>query len=59
MPLPDPPTTHITTWEEFDFTQRRDMAMYAEDVMAAVQQTIDEILAAFADHVPERFRTTE
>ena len=57
--LPDPPTNHITTWEEFEFTQRRDMVKYAEDLMEAVAQTIDEILAAFADHVPERFRTTE
>jgi hypothetical protein len=57
--LPDPPTTHITTWEEFEFTQRRDMATYAKDLMEAVEQTIDEILAAFADHVPERFQSSE
>jgi hypothetical protein len=54
--LPDPPTTHITTWEEYDYTQQRDMATYAEDMMEAVERIIDEILAAFADHVPERFR---
>jgi hypothetical protein len=57
VPLPDAPTGAITTWEEFEFTQGRDMWTYAEDMMVAVEQFIDEVLSAFEDHVPERFRS--
>jgi hypothetical protein len=57
--LPDPPQTkHITTWEEFDFHEGRDMRTYAEAMMGAVEQLINEVLSAFEDNMPERFRST-
>jgi hypothetical protein len=46
-----------TTWEEFEFTQGRDIWTYAQEMMLAVEQFIDEVLSAFEDHVPERFRS--
>jgi hypothetical protein len=55
--LPDPPTGQITTWEEFEFTQGRDIWTYAQEMMLAVEQFIDEVLSAFEDHIPERFRS--
>ena len=55
--LPDQPQArHITTWDEFEFRQGRDMWTYAQEMMAAVDQLINEVLSAFEDHIPERFK---
>jgi hypothetical protein len=55
--MPDPPKVgHITTWEEFEFRQGRDMRTFAADMMEAAEQLIDEVLSAFEDNIPERFR---
>jgi hypothetical protein len=44
----------ITTWEEFSYTEGRDMLTFARDVMANVETFVDEVLAAFEDARPER-----
>lgn len=48
----------ITTWEEFSYTEGRDMLTFARDVMANVETFVEEVLAAFEHARPERARGT-
>jgi len=52
--LPDPVTGPILTWEEFTFTEDRDMLTYATELMNNVETFIDKVLDAFAADRPER-----
>jgi hypothetical protein len=54
--LPDPPLARITTFDEFKFSQGRDMRTYAADLMDGVEQLIDAVLTAFEEHLPDRFK---
>ena len=52
--LPDPVTRPILSWEEFTFTEDRDMLTYATELMKNVETFIDKVLNAFAADRPER-----
>ncbi len=52
--LPDQVTARILTWEEFTFTQGRDMLTYATELMISVETFIDKVLDAFAADRRER-----
>lgn len=52
--LPDPVTRPILTWEEFTFSEDRDMLTYATEVMESIEIFVDEVLDAFAADRPER-----
>jgi hypothetical protein len=52
--VPDAIDDHILTWEEFEFTQNRDMLTYATEVMGNIEAFVDKVLDAFATDRPAR-----
>jgi hypothetical protein len=54
IPLPDRLGHRITTWEEFDFSEGRDMLSFARNVMTAVEVFVDDVLSAFEAARPAR-----
>jgi hypothetical protein len=52
--VPDPIGDRILTWEEFEFTQDRDMLTYATELMSNVETFVNRVLDAFAADRPER-----
>jgi hypothetical protein len=52
--IPDLIGDSISTWEEFSFTENRDMLTYAMEVMVGVETFVDAVLDAFAANRPAR-----
>lgn len=52
--VPDPITARILTWEEFEFTQDRDILTYATDVMESIAIFVDKVVGAFESNRPAR-----
>jgi hypothetical protein len=52
--LPDPVPGPVLTWEEFKFSQNRDMLTYATDLMASIETFIERVLEAFEVNRPAR-----
>jgi hypothetical protein len=52
--LPDPVTDPILTWEEFTFTEDRDMLTCATELMDNIETFIGKVLDAFAADRPAR-----
>ncbi len=52
VPLPDMVANGITTWEEFDFSEGRDMLTFARKVMSSVTTFVEAVLSAFEAATP-------
>jgi hypothetical protein len=52
--IPDPSSGWILTWDEFKFTQNRDMLSYGNQLMAAIETFVDAVLDAFEANRPAR-----
>lgn len=52
--IPDPSTSWILSWDQFEFTQNRDMLTYGQQLMAAIEIFVDDTLGAFEANRPAR-----
>ena len=52
--LPNRLKGRITTWEEFSYSENRDMVTFAREVMTHIEDFVEEVLTAFEDARPER-----
>jgi hypothetical protein len=52
--LPNKLRTRITTWEEFSYTEGRDMLTFAEGIMSQVEGFVEELLSALEAARPLR-----
>jgi hypothetical protein len=52
--IPDPSTSWILSWDQFEFTQNRDMLTYGRQLMAAIEIYIEDVLGAFEANRPAR-----
>lgn len=56
LPFPDPVNTPIDHRWQLTYNSRRNGVDFARGLMAAVEHFMDEMIAAFERHVPERFK---
>jgi hypothetical protein len=56
LEFPDPVSSLIDHQLQLTFNAHRDGAVFADEVMAAVTRFMEELITAFEDHVPERFK---
>jgi len=54
VPVPDQLGGRITTWEEFEFSEGRDMVSFARSIMKAIEAFMDDVLSAFEAARPAR-----
>lgn len=54
--FPDPVSSLIDHQLQLTFNTHRDGAVFANEVMAAVTRFMEELITAFEEHVPERFK---
>ncbi len=59
LPFPDRVDKPVRHRWELTFNDGRDALSFADGIMAAVELFMDEMLGAFEQHVPERFRSVE
>lgn len=52
--IPDPVTGRVLAWDEFEFTQDRDMLTYSRDLMTAIESFVETVLTAFEINRPQR-----
>jgi hypothetical protein len=52
--LPDPVPGPVLTWEQFEFTEDRDMLTYATELMASIEAFVEKVLEAFEANRPAR-----
>jgi hypothetical protein len=52
--IPDSTSGWILSWDEFEFTQNRDMLTYGRQLMDAIETFVNEILDAFEANRPAR-----
>jgi hypothetical protein len=52
--IPDPSTSWILSWDQFEFTQDRDMLTYGQQLMTTIEKFVDETLGAFEANRPAR-----
>jgi len=58
LSFPDRVTAHVRHRSELTYRDGRDGAAYGDELFAAVERFMDEMLVAFETHLPERFRST-
>jgi hypothetical protein len=59
LPFPDRVTDRLGHRWELTYNEGRDARSYADALMTAVDRFMDEMLTAFEQNVPDRFRPTE
>jgi hypothetical protein len=52
--VPDPPSDPVLSWDEFEFTQNRDMLTYRAELMAIIETFVNQVLDAFEANRPAR-----
>ena len=57
LPFPDQVTAPVRHRWQLTYDEDRDVVSFADGLMAAVERFMDELIRAFEEHVPERFRT--
>jgi hypothetical protein len=57
LPFPDRVTTSVTHRWQLTFDDNRDAVSFANSLMKAVERFMDELLSAFEEHLPERFKS--
>jgi hypothetical protein len=58
LPFPDPVTSPIDHRWQLTYTRGRDVASFADGLMAAVERFMDDMILAFEQNLPERFKST-
>lgn len=56
LQVPDSPPGPVDLWEQFTFHQKRDAVGFANEMLDAVDDLVEEILSGFERAMPERFR---
>src|SRR5258708_28796547 len=59
LPFPDPVSGVIDHQVQLTYDDGRDAATFADGVMDAVTRFMDELIAAFEQHIPERFKRSD
>ena len=57
LPFPDRVTAPVTHRWQLTFNDNRDAVSFADGLMATVERFMDELLSAFEEHLPERFKS--
>jgi hypothetical protein len=57
LPFPDRVTAPVGHRWQLTYVDTRDAGSFADGLMAAVERFMDELISAFEEHVPERFKT--
>jgi hypothetical protein len=57
LPFPDRVIERVSHRWQLTYRDNRDAVSFADDLMAAVERFMDELISAFEKHVPERFKT--
>lgn len=59
LPFPDRVTGWVSHRWQLTYEDGRDAVSYADGLMEAIGRFMDEMLTAFEDHVPERFKVAQ
>ena len=57
LPFPDQVTAQVSHRWQLTYNENRDAVSFADALMAAVERFMDELIRAFEEHLPERFKT--
>jgi hypothetical protein len=57
LPFPDQVTAPVSHRWQLTYDENRDVVSFADGLMAAVERFMDELLRAFEEYLPERFKT--
>jgi hypothetical protein len=57
LPFPDRVTASVSHRWQLTFNDNRDAVSVADGLMRAVERFMDELLSAFEEHLPERFKS--
>ena len=57
LPFPDQVTAPVRHRHQLTYNENRDVVSFADGLMAAVERFMDELIRAFEEHLPERFKT--
>jgi hypothetical protein len=57
LPFPDRVTAPVSHRWQLTFNDNRDAVSFADSLMRAVERFMDELLSAFEEHLPERFKS--
>jgi hypothetical protein len=57
LPFPDRVTTPVVHRVQLTFNDNRDAVSFANRIMGAVERFMEELLSAFEEHLPERFKS--
>jgi hypothetical protein len=57
LPFPDRVTTSVTHRWQLTFGDNRDAVSFANSLIGAVERFMEELLSAFEEHLPERFKS--
>jgi len=57
LPFPDQVTAQVSHRHQLTYNENRDVVSFADGLMAAVERFMDELICAFEEHLPERFKT--
>jgi hypothetical protein len=56
LPFPDQVTAPVSHRHQLTYDENRDVVSFADGLMAAVERFMDELMRAFEEHLPERFK---
>lgn len=56
LPFPDQVTAPVSHRWQLTYDENRDVVSFADGLMAAVERFMDELVRAFEEHLPERFK---
>jgi hypothetical protein len=56
LPFPDRVTAPVGHRWQLTYNDGRDAVSFADGLMAAVERFMDELISAFEEHIPERFK---
>jgi hypothetical protein len=59
LPFPDRVNARVRDRWELTYTRARDGIVVANELMASVERFVDEMLKAFEEHIPDRFRVRD
>jgi hypothetical protein len=57
LPFPDRVSAPVGHRWELTYRDNRDAVSFADDLMAAVERFMDELISAFEQHLPDRFKS--
>jgi hypothetical protein len=57
LPFPDQVTVPVSHRRQLTYDENRDVVSFTDGLMGAVERFMDEMISAFEEHLPERFKT--